>query len=81
VDESVGHYEGRCEALSWREDAYATSRVLLTYSGIFLLVLLMLFNLSAKQARSRGEIRDSDDALSVDDSSVSSKPTSTAPDE
>jgi hypothetical protein len=78
VDEAVGHYEGRYEVPSWREDAYATTRALLAYSGIFLLVLLMLFNLSAKKARSRGEIRDSDDALSVDDSSVNSKPTSTA---
>jgi hypothetical protein len=52
VNDVVDRNEGRLEMHSWREDAFNTTRTLLSYSAIFLLTLLFLFNLSAQQGRS-----------------------------
>jgi hypothetical protein len=51
VNDVVDRNEGRLEMHSWREDAFNTTRTLLSYSAIFLLTLLILFNLSAHQGR------------------------------
>lgn len=48
---AVKQYEGDLDALSWREDTFFTTRALLSHSAFFLLVLLFLFNFTAKQAR------------------------------
>mmetsp|Transcript_34275 Transcript_34275/g.82553 ORF Transcript_34275/g.82553 Transcript_34275/m.82553 type:complete len:990 (-) Transcript_34275:158-3127(-) len=47
----VDNYEGGGPAESWREIAFMTSRNSLAYTATFVLVLLFLFNASARQAR------------------------------
>jgi hypothetical protein len=47
----VDHYEGNTPSESWRENAFVASRAFLAYSATFLLVLLFLFNTSARHAR------------------------------
>ena len=47
----VDSYEGRIDAMSWREEAYDATRMLLSYSSFFLLVLLVLFQLYARNVR------------------------------
>ena len=71
VNESIGYYEGRVEVKAWREDAHTTTRVLLAYSAMFLLILLIFFNLAAKQARTASERIDSEDLQSMDGSECS----------
>jgi hypothetical protein len=65
VDTSIGAYEGRLTVATWREDAFGVSRSLLTNTGVFLLVLLILFNLTAKSPLSKGKHEDdsSDDGV------------------
>jgi hypothetical protein len=60
IDLSIGEYEGTVSAIPWREQTFFATRVLLSYSAIFLMVLLFLFNLMAWQAR-RLEVVDVDD--------------------
>ena len=57
VDYSVGIYDGSVESVPWRQEAFIASRALFCYSATFLLVLLFLFNLSAKHARNKEEPR------------------------
>ena len=58
VNDIVDRNEGRIEMHSWREDAFQTTRILLSYSAVFLLTLLLIFNLSAKKARKGGTYED-----------------------
>jgi hypothetical protein len=51
IDDLVDRFEGRVEMYSWREEAFDATRALLTYSAIFLLTLLVLFNLYARKVR------------------------------
>ena len=55
VGTSIDSYEGRVKVPTWREDAFHSTRFLLAHSGVFLLVLLAIFNLSAKKARNGAE--------------------------
>ncbi|KAG7352691.1 hypothetical protein IV203_008739 [Nitzschia inconspicua] len=48
---SIGEYKGTVPASPWREQAFYTARALLSYSAIFLMVLLFSFNLMAWHAR------------------------------
>lgn len=48
---AIKQYEGKLVPLPWREDAFFTTRALLSHSALFLLILLLLFNAVAKQAR------------------------------
>ena len=48
---AIKQYEGELVPLPWREDAFFTTRALLSHSALFLLILLLLFNAVAKQAR------------------------------
>jgi hypothetical protein len=50
-DKNAGRHEGNMPTESWREDAFATTGNFLAYSAIFVLVLLFLFNASARHAR------------------------------
>jgi hypothetical protein len=70
--------EGRSELPSWREDAFGTTRALLSYSAVFLLTLLILFNLSARHARGPAERTDSegDGAAVPENSSLDQTPVS-----
>jgi hypothetical protein len=52
VDGSISEYNGTVVSIPWRVQAFLTARVLLSYSAIFLVVLLFLFNLTAWRARS-----------------------------
>ena len=51
ADLAIKQYEGIVDTIPWREDTFFTTRALLSHSAFFLLVLLLLFNLAAKQAR------------------------------
>ncbi len=51
METAIKQYEGDLDPLPWREDAFFTTRILLSHSALFLLILLLLFNVSAKQAR------------------------------
>jgi hypothetical protein len=51
VGYSVGIYDGTVKSTPWRQEAFVATRALFCYSATFLLVLLFLFNLSAKQVR------------------------------
>jgi len=61
----IKQYEGDLDPLPWREDAFFTTRILLSHSALFLLILLLLFNVSAKQARQAADV-DSNSKTSVD---------------
>ena len=63
VENAIKQYQGDLDGLSWREDAFFTTRALLSHSAFFLLVLLLLFTFSAKQAR---------EAIYVDDNTETS---------
>jgi hypothetical protein len=52
VDGSIGEYKGTVASIPWRKHAFLVTRALLSYSAIFLMVLLFLFNLTAWRARS-----------------------------
>ncbi|KAL3912378.1 MAG: hypothetical protein SGILL_006908 [Bacillariaceae sp.] len=54
VQNSVDVHDGTTMQTPWREEAFIASRALFAYSAIFLLVLLFIFNLSAKNARHSG---------------------------
>ena len=79
---SINQDESYCEeeflAKSWRDDAYTTTRFLLTYSATFLVTLLFLFYLTANQARksSLGSLPQ-DDSTCSDDSDASDIATTT----
>ena len=51
IEAAINQYEEGLESPHWREDAFFTSRALLSHSAFFLLVLLLFFNISAMQAR------------------------------
>lgn len=51
VDITIKQYEGDLDALPWREDAYFTTRALLSHSAFFLMILLILYNFAANRAR------------------------------
>ena len=51
IGDLVDRFEGRVEMYSWREQAFDATRALLAYSAIFLLTLLVLFNLYARKVR------------------------------
>lgn len=76
VESSIDASEGRMEVTTWREDAFSSTRFLLTHSGVFLLVLLTLYNLFARSARSKNTCdprESSDELLSVSGSEDSKK--------
>jgi hypothetical protein len=75
ADIAIERYDGTVETIPWREDAFFTVRALLSHSAFFLLVLLLLFNLSANQARKAVYL---DDAVSEEN--PSSNPASTSSD-
>ncbi len=52
VTTSVDQYTGTTESMTWRADAFVTTRGLLAYSATFCLVLLLAFNLVARYSRS-----------------------------
>lgn len=60
ADIAIERYEGNIETIPWCEDAFFTARALLSHSAFFLLVLLILFNLSANQARKAVYLDDDD---------------------
>ncbi len=71
VQSSIDIYEGRIDAATWREDAFSSTRSMLTYSGVFLLVLLTLYNLFARVALTNSSLvsrSSSDDLMSLSDS-------------
>jgi hypothetical protein len=49
---AVDEYIGTTESMTWRADAFGTTRVLLAYSATFSLVLLFAFNMMARYSRS-----------------------------
>jgi hypothetical protein len=51
VDHTIDIYQGIAISTPWREDAFVATRAMFSYSATFLLVLLLLFSLSASQAR------------------------------
>eukprot|EP00536_Pseudo-nitzschia_multiseries_P011828 jgi/Psemu1/289925/fgenesh1_pg.425_\ len=51
ADTAIKQYEGSLNTIPWREDSFYTTRALLSHSAFFLLVLLFLFDASAKKAR------------------------------
>ena len=73
VNDVVDRYEGRQAMLSWREDAFRTTRILLSYSAVFLLTLLLLFNLSAKNARKETDNGTADGAVVSPSSAASNE--------
>jgi len=70
TDITIKRYEGTVDTIPLREDIFFTIRALLSHSALFLLVLLLLFNITANQARKAIYIVDDDgDDVSVDNSS------------
>jgi len=51
IETTIKQYEGDSYVLPWRQDAFFTTRALLSHSACFLLILLLLFNFAAKKAR------------------------------
>jgi hypothetical protein len=49
--ESINEFEGKAMMISWRQEAFDTARLLFSYSAVFLLALLILFNLSNRVAQ------------------------------
>lgn len=70
VETSLGVYDGRVEVLTWREDAFGLTRSLLTNTGVFLLVLVTLFSLTARNPHSSGNL-DTEEASTDDIGSIS----------
>ena len=52
VHNSIEAYMGRLDVPGWREEACSASRFLLSYSGIFVLVVVLLFTMFARSSRS-----------------------------
>lgn len=73
AETTIKQYEGYFDALPWREDAFFTTRALLSHSAFFLLVLLLLFNFAAKQARNAIYVDDNTE-ISSSDTSKNSAP-------
>jgi len=70
TDITIKRYEGTVDTIPLREDIFFTIRALLSHSALFLLVLLLLFNITANQARKAIYIIDDDgDDVSVENSS------------
>jgi len=74
AETAIKQYEGYFDALPWREDAFFTTRALLSHSAFFLLVLLLLFNFAAKQARNATYADDDNAEISSSDRSKNSEP-------
>jgi len=93
VHNSLEASQGRMELPIWREDVCTTSRILLLYSGTFLLVVLLLFTIFAKLGQSKpsktgdksgnresgsgGDLKESDDIPALQASLISSPDAST----
>jgi hypothetical protein len=65
AETAIKQYEGDLDAISWREDTFFMTRALLSHSAFFLLVLLLLFNFSAKQARTAIYVDDDTETSSL----------------
>jgi hypothetical protein len=79
IDDLVDRFEGRVERYSWREQAFDGTRAMLAYSAIFLLALLVLFNLYARKVRMPDEKEGPEDqavATSIQSSDSLSAPSS-----
>jgi hypothetical protein len=74
AETAINQYEGYLDALPWREDAFFTTRALLSHSAFFLLVLVLLFNFAAKQARSATYADDDNEETSSSNTSKNSEP-------
>jgi hypothetical protein len=51
ISTAIEGFEGKVSIFSWRTEAFATAGSLFSYTAIFLLTILVLFNLSAKKSR------------------------------
>lgn len=51
IERAIDVHEGRVVVSTWREDAFLSARYLLTHSGVFLLVLLTLYYILARNSR------------------------------
>jgi hypothetical protein len=51
ISTAIDGFEGNVSITSWRTEAFATAGSLFSYTSIFLLTILVLFNLSAKNSR------------------------------
>jgi len=70
TDITIKRYEGTVDTIPLREDIFFTIRALLSHSALFLLALLLLFNVTANQARKAIYFDDDDDDdVSVENSS------------
>ena len=65
-------YEGQIEHVSWRKESFEATRYLLTHSAVFLMVILLLFNLQAKRARGEDGEHEEDASTTNETSSVGS---------
>jgi hypothetical protein len=75
VHNSLEAHDGRVDLPTWREEACATTRILLSYSGIFILVTVLLFIMFARSGRSQPakhtnlDSRESDSVLDKENAS------------
>ena len=60
-------FEGKVSIVSWRTEAFATAKMLFSYTAVFLLTALVLFNLSAKNRRyTKKPPKTSEDAITLE---------------
>lgn len=55
IEDLAQVYEGSKGVITWREDAISSARFWLSYTAVFLLTVLVLFNVSSQQDKKRTE--------------------------